>query len=167
MPLKLLLKRGALVAAANWQVILIQFAAQTTFQVLLAMPIIGAAILVALLLGGDLGNLLQGSLREIFASIANALMAEPVALTWFLAAFALVLLAGSALMFLVKGGTATVMLAGNDAGPIERMPLSMSNLRQAAHFRPELFVRGCELQFGRFAVLGFALMVAYGVFGSV
>ena len=71
--MKLLLKRGALLAAANWPVVLIQFAAQTTFQVLLAVPIIGAAVLVAVLLGGDLGNLLQGSMRDIFTTIAEAL----------------------------------------------------------------------------------------------
>ena len=44
MDLKHLLKRGALLAAANWQTVAIQFVAQTTFQVLLAVPIIGAAI---------------------------------------------------------------------------------------------------------------------------
>ncbi len=44
---KLLLKRGALLAAANWPTVAIQFIAETTFQVLLAVPIIGAAILVA------------------------------------------------------------------------------------------------------------------------
>ena len=91
MELKLLLKRGGLLAAANWPVVAIQFAAQTTFQALLAVPIIGAAILVAVLLGGDLANLLQGSLRDIFTTIANALMAEPVALIAFIAAFGIVL----------------------------------------------------------------------------
>src|SRR5688500_19338243 len=78
--LKLLLKRGALVAAANWQTVVIQFAAQTTFHVLLAVPIIGAAILVALLLGADLANLLQGCLREIMSSISCAMMSDPLAL---------------------------------------------------------------------------------------
>ena len=39
MDLKHLLKRGALLAAANWQTVAIQFVAQTTFQVLLAVPI--------------------------------------------------------------------------------------------------------------------------------
>ena len=66
--LKLLLKRGALLAAANWPAVAIQFVAETTFQVLLAVPIIGAAILVAVLLGADLGELLQGSLRDIFTT---------------------------------------------------------------------------------------------------
>ena len=57
--LKLLLKRGALLAAANWPVIAIQFVATTTFQALLAVPLIGAAILVAVLLGADLAELLR------------------------------------------------------------------------------------------------------------
>src|SRR3954453_1952003 len=78
--MKQLLKRGALLAAANWQVVAIQFVAETTFQVLLAVPIVGAAVLVAVLLGGDLTELLRGSLRDIFTTIAGTLMSEPVAL---------------------------------------------------------------------------------------
>jgi hypothetical protein len=42
--LKHLLKRGALLTAANWQTVAIQFVAETTFYALLAVPIIGAAI---------------------------------------------------------------------------------------------------------------------------
>src|SRR5207253_6813433 len=103
--LKHVLKRGALVAAANWQTIAIQFVAETTFQVLLAVPIIGAAILIAVLLGADLAELLRGTLREIFTTIASTLMSEPVALVSFMTAFSIVLLGGSVLMFLVKGGT--------------------------------------------------------------
>ncbi|HEV3054392.1 MAG TPA: hypothetical protein VGX45_07040, partial [Solirubrobacteraceae bacterium] len=76
MTLKLLLKRGALLAAANWQTIAIQFAAETTLQVLLAVPIVGAAILAAALVGGDLAELLRGSLREMFTTIAGTLMSE-------------------------------------------------------------------------------------------
>src|SRR5687768_11029205 len=71
MHLKSLLKRGALLAAANWPVIAIQYVAATTFQVLLAVPVIGAAILVAVLLGADLAELLQGSLRDTFTAIAG------------------------------------------------------------------------------------------------
>src|SRR4051812_15979860 len=111
--LKSLLKRGALLAAANWPTIAIQFIAATTFQVLLAVPIIGAAVLVAVLLGGDLSDLLQGSLREIFTTIASTLLSEPVALVSFITAFTLVLLGGSVLMFTVKGGTVEVLVAAN------------------------------------------------------
>jgi hypothetical protein len=103
--LKHLLKRGALLTAANWQTVAIQFVAQTTFQVLLAVPIIGAAILVAVLLGADLADLLRGTLRDTFTTITSTLMSEPVALVAFVTAFTLVLLGGSVLMFAVKGGT--------------------------------------------------------------
>src|SRR5689334_24660163 len=96
--LRHLLKRGALLAAANWPVVAIQFVAETTFQVLLAVPLIGAAILVAVLAGGDLADLLQGSLRDIFTTIASTLLSEPVALVAFITAFAIVLLGGSVLM---------------------------------------------------------------------
>ena len=65
-----------------------------------------------------LPNLLQGSLREIFTTIANALMSEPVALVAFVAAFAIVLVGGSVLMFLVKGGTVEVMLAARSTPPV-------------------------------------------------
>ena len=87
MDVKHLLKRGALLAAANWPIVAIQFIAETTFQVLLAVPLVGAAILVAVLLGGDLADLLQGSLREIFTTIASTLMSAPVALVSFISAF--------------------------------------------------------------------------------
>src|SRR4030081_3553950 len=111
--LKHLLKRGALLVAANWQTVVIQFVAETTFQVLLAVPIIGAAVLVAVLLGGDLTELLRGSLREIFTTFAGALLSEPLALIAFVTAFAVVLLGGSVLMFVVKGGTVEVLAAAN------------------------------------------------------
>ena len=63
-----------------------QFAAQTTFQVLLAVPVVGAALLVAMILGADLANLLQGSIRDIGSAVADALMAEPIALGAFVVA---------------------------------------------------------------------------------
>jgi hypothetical protein len=164
--LKLLLKRGALLAAANWPAIAIQFAAQTTFQLLLAIPIVGAAILVALLRGADLTNLLQGGTRDMFTRIADALTAEPFALGAFVVAFGIVLLGGSALMFLVKGGTVEVMLASDAAAAaIERDPISIPALRQASAFSIERFVAGCQRLFRRYLGLGVALMVVYALSG--
>ncbi|PYQ76144.1 MAG: hypothetical protein DMG01_17515, partial [Acidobacteria bacterium] len=101
MDLRHLLKRGALVTAANWPVVVVQFIAETTFQVLLAVPLIGAAILVTVLLGADLAEILQGSLREIFTTVASTLLSEPLALVAFITAFSLVLLGGSVMMFVV------------------------------------------------------------------
>jgi hypothetical protein len=162
--LKLLLKRGALLAAANWPTVAIQFVAETTFQVLLAVPVVGAAILVAVLAGGDLAELLQGSLREIFTTIASTLWSEPVALVAFMTAFSLVLLGGSVLMFVVKGGTVEVLLAAhNAAGPIERQPLTFESIRSAARFSLQRFTEGCARLYRPYVMLGIALMVVYGL----
>jgi hypothetical protein len=162
--LKHLLKRGALVAAANWPTVAIQFTAETTFQVLLAVPIIGAAILVAVLLGADLADLLQGSMREIFTTIASTLLSEPVALVAFITAFSLVLLGGSVLMFLVKGGTVDVLIAAHAAaGPIERQPLAFDALRSASRFTLQRFTEGCGRLFRPYLALGLALMVVYAL----
>ena len=168
MDLKHLLKRGALLTAANWQTVVIQFVAETTFQVLLAVPIIGAAILVAVLLGADLADLLQGSLRDIFTTIASALLSEPVALVAFVTAFALVLFGGSVLMFAVKGGTVQVLIEANAAaGPIERQALTIEMLRGASRFTLQTFTDGCARMFRSYVSLGVGLMLVYGVsFGA-
>jgi hypothetical protein len=162
--LKHLLKRGALLAAANWPTVAIQFIAETTFTVLLAVPMIGAAILVAVMLGGDLADLLHGSLKEIFTTIAGTLMAVPVALVAFITAFSLVLFGGSLLLFLVKGGTVDVLIAAHKAaGPIERQPLGFETLRGASRFSLEAFVEGCRRLFRPYLALGLALMAVYAV----
>ena len=164
MQLKYLLKRGALLAAANWPVVAIQFVAQTTFQVLLAVPIIGAAILVAVLLGADLADLMQGSLRDIFTTIASTLLSEPVAFVAFVTAFAIVLLGGSVLMFVVKGGTIEVLLAADAvAGAIEREPITLEHLRWASRFSLQRFTGGCARLFRPFLSLGLMLMAVYAV----
>jgi hypothetical protein len=162
--LKLLLKRGALLSAANWPIVAIQFVAQTTFQVLLAIPIIGAAVLVAVLLDADLGVLLQGGLRDIFAALAGVLSSEPIAFTAFLTVFAVVLLGGSVLTFLVKGGTVSTLVAAHRvAGPIESEPLTVGLFRGASIFTLNRFVDGCRHFFRRFLTLGLALLAVYAV----
>jgi hypothetical protein len=162
--LRHLLKRGALLAAANWQAVAIQFIVETTFQVLLAVPVIGAAILVAVLLGADLAQLLQESLRDMFTTIASALLSEPVALVAFITAFAVVLLGGSVLMFVVKGGIVTVFAAANaGAGSIEREPVTIDVLRQGSRFTLEGFTAGCSRLSRQYVSLGLALMVVYAL----
>jgi hypothetical protein len=160
--LKHLLKRGALLVAANWQTVAIQFVAQTTFQVLLAVPIIGAAILVAVLLGADLATVLQGGLRDIFTTIASTLLSEPVALIAFFFAFTVVLIGGSVLMFAVKGGTVDVLVAAEaDADAIERHPLGIEILRQTSRFSLQRFTGGCARLFRPYLSLGLILIAVY------
>jgi hypothetical protein len=162
--LKHVLKRGALLAVANWPTVAIQFVAQTTFTVLLAVPIIGAAVLVAVLLGNDIADVLQGSLREMFTTVASALLSEPVALVAFIASLSLVLLGGSVLMFLVKGGTVEILMAANaESGAIERQPISFDSLRSASRFTLERFTAGCGRLFRRYVALGFGLMLIYAL----
>jgi hypothetical protein len=164
---KLLLKRGALLAAANWPLVAIQFAAETTFQVLLAVPVIGAAILVAALLGGNIGSLLQGTLRDRFAAVAGALMSEPVALVSFIIAFGIVLAGGSMLIFLVKGGVMDVLLEANGTtGPIEREPLTLDGVRAASRFSLPRFTGGCARLFRPYMALGVWLSVVYTISGA-
>jgi len=161
--LKDLFKRGALLAAANWQIVVIQFIAETTYQALLMVPLVGAAILVAVLLGADLAELLQGSLRDIFTTIANALLEQPIALTAFVASFALALLGGSALTFVVKGGTVHVLIAANAAaGPIEREPVTFDTLTGASRFALPRFTTGCARLYRPYLILGLLLMAVYG-----
>lgn len=164
MDLKLLLKRGALLAAANWPVVVIQFIAETTFQVLLAVPVIGAAVLVALLLGTDVADLLRGTIRDMFTTVAGALMSEPFALVAFITAFVVVLLGGSILMFVVKGGTVEVLLASNaDAGAIEKQPLTLRMFQSTSRFTLDRFTAGCSRLHRPYVMLGIGLMVVYAI----
>jgi hypothetical protein len=162
--LRLLLKRGALLAAANWPLIAIQFVAETLFQVLLGAPVIGAAFLVAVLLGGDFDSLLRESYRETLTTIGAALTSEPVALAAFVLSFGVALLGGSMLMFLVKGGTIDVLLAANDrADAIERQPVTAESLHRAAAFSVRRYWGGCARLFRPYLRLGLLLMLAYAL----
>ena len=71
--LKGTLKRGALVTAANWPVILIQFVAESTFKLLIGVPIVGGALLVTLALGRDLADLVGGDVRDVVTTVGSTL----------------------------------------------------------------------------------------------
>jgi len=160
--LKLLLKRGALVAAANWPVVVLQFVAGTLFNALLAVPIAGGTVLVMLLAGAEPAALLQLEYREILPALIGALVAQPIALVAFLCALALVAGGGSVLMFAVKAGTLTVLVAGERvAGTIEQPPLDLAVLMATNRFSIDRFTRGLRHLFRRYLALGAVLAVAY------
>ncbi len=157
-----LLKRGALVAAANWQVTVIQFMAESTFKMLLSVPVIGGILLVVLVLGRELPELLSGGIRESATFVATALAAEPPALISFLLAFAIVSLAGSAFMFLLKGGTVSILaLAEREAAAVEAPPLRLEPFWTAARFTVDGYEAGCRRYFRRFLRLGLMLILIY------
>jgi hypothetical protein len=85
-----------------------------------------------------------------------------VALVAFAGAFLLVLLGGSALTFVTKGGTVAILAAAEaHAGAIERPPLRIEALRRAAQTNIEPFLDGCRRFWRRYLRLGGCLLLVY------
>ncbi|HVL69646.1 MAG TPA: hypothetical protein VM364_20475 [Vicinamibacterales bacterium] len=166
--LKAALKRGALVAAANWPLIAVQFIAEATLKILLAVPVIGGLFLVVLLIGAEVDQLAGGDLRDIVAAVFSGLRSNPVAFAAFGVAFLLVLLGSSALTFIVKGGTLSLLAdAEARAGRIERPPLRLDALRRANRVHIDAFLDGCRRLWRRYLRLGGCLLVAYAITAAV
>ena len=160
--LKAALKRGALVTAANWPLVVVQFVAEATFKLLLAVPVLGGVFLVALLLDADVGELISGSPSEIVQAVVNAMRGSPPALIAFAVAFLLVMFGGSALTFAIKGGTMAVLArAEADAGTLDRAPLTLRALRRANATDIEPFLAGTERLWPRYLKLGACLLLVY------
>ncbi len=165
---KLALKRGALLTAANWQVVVLQFVADAVFTALMAVPVVGGAALVVLTSGLAPRELFAQGLRRAVPAVAAALLAHPVALAAFLVAVGVALLGGSLFLAFVKGGTIAVLQASEtSAGPVEHPPLRVSAVRKAGRFRLETATAGAQRLFGRFARLGIGLFAAYAGIGGV
>src|SRR3954468_7921641 len=126
-PLKGSLTRGAFIAAANWPLIAVQFIAEGTQQLLLAVPVVGGVAMVVLLLGANVEDVMGKDMKGTIPSVIAALRAKPAALVSFGASFAVVLLGASVLTFIVKAGTVSILSAAeSQAGPIERPPLRLA-----------------------------------------
>ena len=168
MVLKPTLKRGALIAAANWQITLIQSVADSLFKLLLAVPILGGIFLVALVLGAEPTGLMALEWRELITTIVGALRSHPMVLAAFLLSLAVIVAGGSMFVFLVKGGTvATLVRSDEEAGPIEQPPLHAVMVARAGRFSAEGYIDGCRRLFPRFLRLGCTLMAAYFVSGAL
>ena len=160
--LKLTLKRGALIAAANWPLVAVQFVADAVFKTLVALPVVGGIVLVVLLIGVDPAGLLQQDVRQVIPALASILLAQPVALAAFLTALAVVMLGASVLMFAVKSGTVAVLVEADAvAGAIEHPPLRLATIRRAERFSLERYTGGVRRFFPRFFRLGLWLFAAY------
>jgi hypothetical protein len=165
---KTVLKRGALVAAANWQVSAIQFVADTTVNLLLTVPVVGGGLMIAFVLGRDVPNVSLSDLRDSLTGMATVLMSEPVAFVSFLLSFGVVGVAGSVLLFLTKGGTVAVLARGERvAGPVEEPPLRLATVATGAQFGLNRFHDGCTYYFRRFVRLGAVLMGVYALSAGI
>lgn len=147
--------------------VLVQFVADTLFKTLVAVPIVGGLVLVALVVGGNPFDLLRlDDLTQTVSTMVGVLLAQPVALAAFVAAMGVILTGGSILMFAIKAGSVTVLLAGDrSAGTIEVPPLRMAALREANQATLERFTTGIRTLFSRYLRLGIALAVVYAIIG--
>jgi len=162
--LKASLKRGAFIAAANWPLIAVQFIAEGTQQLLLAVPVVGGVAMVVLLLGANVEDVMGNDVKGTIPHVIAALRANPVALGLFAAAFLVVLLGASVLTFIIKAGTVSILAAAeSQAGPIERPPLRLAALRRANLTNIEPFLDGCRKLGRRYVKLGLCLLVVYGL----
>jgi hypothetical protein len=166
-PLKTAIKRGALIAAANWQVSVIQASADSLFKLLLAAPIIGGIFLMALAVGSEPASLLTLEWRQMASTMGSSLMERPVVLSAFLVSVGIVAVGGSLFVFLIKAGAvATLVRSDADAGPIEEPPLHASVVARASRFSVDTFIESARALFPRYARLGFILMGVYLLSGA-
>jgi hypothetical protein len=162
--LKVALKRGALLTAANWPLVAVQFIAESTLKLLLAVPVVGGVALVVLLLDAEAGTLLAGDLRLVFTAVIGALRENPAALAAFVLSSLIVLVGGSILTFVVKSGTVvTLAQAEAFAGSIERPPLRLHQLKRANRTAIEPFLEACRRFWRRYVRLGLCLLLLYGL----
>jgi hypothetical protein len=160
--LKAALKRGALVAAANWPVTLVQAVADALFKLLIAAPLVGGVVLATLVIGADTTTLITSDWRVLVATVATSLLSHRLVLIAFLLALAVVIIGGSVFVFLVKGGTVGVLVRGErDAADVETPPLQFEVVATASSYSVELFVESAQTLFPRYVRLGFALMAVY------
>jgi hypothetical protein len=165
--LKLTLKRGALVAAANWPLTIVQAVADSLFKLLVAAPLFGGIFLVALVVGAEPGTLLSLERRELATTIAASLLSKPIVLVAWVAALAVVIGGGSLFVFLIKAGAVSVMVHGDrKAGPIELPPLLPDVVAQASAYSAEAFIEGANRLFPAYARLGLLLIAIYLASGA-
>lgn len=147
--------------------VLVQFVADTLFKTLVAVPIVGGLVLVALVVGGNPFDVLRlDDLTQTVSTMVGVLLAQPVALAAFVAAMGVIFTGGSILMFAIKAGSVTVLLAGDrSAGTIEVPPLRLSALQEANQATLERFTNGVRALFWRYLRLGIALTVVYAIIG--
>src|SRR5204863_8769104 len=149
--IKPVLKRGALVALANWPVTLIQATADSLFKLLIATPVLGGLFLVGLVIGTAPEDLLDLEWRDMAETIITSLLSHPVVLTAFLMSLAVVVVGGSLFVFLIKAGAVAVLVRGErEAGAIEQPPLHFDVVSRASRFSAELFIDSARSLFPRY-----------------
>jgi hypothetical protein len=161
--LRVALRRGALITAANWPLVAVEFVADSLYKATLGVPIVGGAIMVAALLGDDLSVLLSRGLRAAAGTVVTSLAGAPIALAAFAAAVAIVGVGGAIVMFLVQAGSIVILVKGERAAPVELNAGSIraEPMRMENQSRLEIFLEGVERFGRRMTVLGAWLVAIY------
>jgi hypothetical protein len=162
LPLRAALMRGALVTAANWPVVLVEFSLEMLYKLALAVPVVGGAFMVAVLLGADLRAIFADGLRTAADLILSSLESAPVALGAFLGAVTMVALGGGLVLFAVKAGTLWTLVAGERAaGEMPRGAWPLAAVRRARAYDTASLVAAARRFAGRAATLTLWLSLAY------
>lgn len=166
--LRVALRRGALVTAANWPLVAVDFTADALYKAALGVPVVGGALLVAVLAGDDLASLLANGLRAGAGAVLRSLVDAPGALAAFVAALGVMAVGGSVVVCLVRAGTVAVLTAGERCAPdaLHTGSVRAEALRRAAASRIEGFLDGVSRYGRRFVMLGLWLMAAYAALGA-
>lgn len=164
LPLRVALKRGALVTLANWPVVLIELALESLYKVALVVPILGGALMVAALVGGDPRDLFGGGLAPATDVVISTLATAPVALDSLVAAMALVAFGGAIVMYAIKSGTLAVLVDSERAAGDSQAPtLHVGALKRAYAYSLERLLAAVRGFTGRMTRLTIGLAAVYGV----
>lgn len=168
LPLRAALTRGALVAAANWPLVLLQFAVTSVVRLAAGIPVVGGAFMVAVVAGADARALLSADVRTAAGLVAAALADRPGALASFVTAVGVVALGGALVGFVTQAGTASLLVrADRQADVVPPAPLRPSVLRTARATSLAAFLDGVRLLGRRFLLLGLWLCVGYLAIGAL
>jgi len=166
--LRAALSRGAVVTLANWPIVVVDFVVESAYKFTLAVPIIGGAFMVAVLLGVDIRTLLGDGLLSAVDQMLGPLLNAPAAMIGFIAAISVVGLAGAVLMFMVKAGTLAILVAGEtSAGDISHRPLSLDAFRRSRTYSLRSLWTATEQYQRRAAALAVGLGLIYILLGGV
>jgi hypothetical protein len=168
LPLRAALKQGALVTAASWPIVVVEFALWALYELALGVPVVGGAFMVAVLLGFNVDGLLGQGVRETADLIIGSLSAAPVALAGFLAALAVVAAGGLVLIFIVKAGTLAVLVEGERRGAdLHRVPVHLATLRRSSAWSLATVYHATQYYGRRAAALAAWLSLAYACIGGL
>ena len=168
LPLRAALKRGALITAANWPVVIVQFIVVSISRVAIAVPIVGGAFMVAVLSNADVSSIFSGGLRSAAGIVIASLLTRPAALWSFVSALCVVAAGSGVVSWLAQAGVMGILMSGErSAGDIQRPPLRMDALRRADAFSIEAFLASVSRFGRRFVLLGAWLYVSYAILAAL